>query len=44
VAAPLLAIAVVMGTVGWAKRVKKPLEVTRANLKEDFEWTKNRLA
>jgi Putative Actinobacterial Holin-X, holin superfamily III len=44
VAAPLIVLGIVMGAVGWAKRVKNPLEVTRASLKEDFEWTKNRLA
>lgn len=44
VAAPLIVLGIAMGAIGWAKRVKKPLEVTRASLKENFEWAKNRLA
>jgi uncharacterized membrane protein YqjE len=44
VAAPFIVLSVVAGAIGWAKRVKKPLEETRASLKEDFEWTKNRIA
>ncbi|MEO6325138.1 MAG: phage holin family protein [Thermoanaerobaculia bacterium] len=43
-AAPFLILAIVMGAVAKTKRVKRPLEATRASLKEDFEWTKNRLA
>jgi len=44
VASPFIVLAIVMGTAGWEKRVTKPLEVTRASLKENLEWTKNRLA
>ena len=43
-AAPFVVLTLVMGAFGWAGRVRKPLEVTRATLKEQFEWTKNRLA
>lgn len=44
VAAPLIVLCIVIGTAGWAKRVTKPLEATRASIKEDLEWAKNRLA
>lgn len=44
VAAPFLVLAAVLFATGWAKRVKKPLDATRAELKEDMEWAKNRLA
>lgn len=44
IAAPFLILAIAFGAIGWAKRLKHPLEATRATLKEDFEWTKNRLA
>jgi uncharacterized membrane protein YqjE len=30
--------------IGWSKRVRKPLEKTRQSLKEDIQWTKERLA
>ena len=43
-AVPLLAAGGVMGAIGWNKRVKNPLEATRASLKEDVRWMKNRLA
>jgi len=43
-AVPLLVVGGVMGAVGWNKRVKNPLEATRASLKEDVRWMKNRLA
>jgi hypothetical protein len=44
VTAPVIVLGTVIGGVGWAKRVTRPLEATRATLKEDLEWTKNRLA
>ncbi|MEO8585166.1 MAG: phage holin family protein [Acidobacteriota bacterium] len=44
VAAPLIVLGAVLGAIGWNKRVRTPLEETRASLKEGFEWTKNRLA
>jgi hypothetical protein len=44
VAAPFVILTIVTGAIGWAKRVKRPLEATRASLKENFEWTKNRFA
>jgi uncharacterized membrane protein YqjE len=43
-AVPLLIVAGVMGSIGWGKRVKNPLEATRATLREDAQWLKNRLA
>lgn len=43
VGAPFLVLAIVTGAIGWAKRVTKPLEASRASLKEDLEWAKNRL-
>lgn len=44
VGGPFIVFGIVMGTIGWARRVKKPLEASRASLKEDLEWMKNRLA
>lgn len=44
VGAPFIVLGIVMGTIGWARRVKRPLEASRASLKEDLEWMKNRLA
>jgi hypothetical protein len=43
-AAVMLAIGTAAGLVGWAKRVKQPLSVTRRSLKEDVEWAKERIA
>lgn len=34
----------VIGAIGWARRVRKPLEASRASLKEDLEWIRNRFA
>ena len=39
----LIAAAVVLGLVGWKRKVR-PLETTRKTLKEDWEWAKNRVA
>jgi hypothetical protein len=39
-----LLVAVVAGLMGWNKRVKTPMATTRETLKEDIQWTKERLA
>ncbi|HKC25170.1 MAG TPA: phage holin family protein [Thermoanaerobaculia bacterium] len=44
IAAPFLALGIAAGLIGWGKRVKKPLDATRASVKESVEWAKNRLA
>ena len=44
VAAPFIVLAVALGKIGWAKRLNTPLEANAIGLKEDLEWTKNRLA
>jgi uncharacterized membrane protein YqjE len=38
-----LAIGAVAAIVGWAKRVKKPLDKTRRTLEEDARWAKERM-
>lgn len=40
----VLAIGTAAGLIGWAKRVKHPMAVTRRSLKEDLEWAKERIA
>lgn len=44
VGAPFIVLGIVMGAIGWARRVTNPLEASRASLKEEIEWMKNRLA
>ena len=44
VAAVLVLIGVVLGLVGWQRRVSAPLAVTRKTMKEDVQWAKERLA
>src|SRR5262249_51778224 len=44
VAAVLVLIGVVLGLVGWQRRVSVPLAVTRKTMKEDMQWAKERLA
>jgi Putative Actinobacterial Holin-X, holin superfamily III len=44
VAAAVLAVGTIAGTVGWKKRVTSPLESTRRSLKEDARWARERLA
>lgn len=44
VAAPFLLAAAVAGGIGWARRVRQPLGMTRTSLKESLEWAKDRLA
>lgn len=39
-----LAIAAIAGAIGWKRRVKEPLAVTRESLEEDVRWAKERLA
>jgi hypothetical protein len=40
----VLLIAVVAGVTGWGKRVKDPLRRIRRDLKEDVQWTKEKIA
>ena len=40
----LLAAAAVVGLIGWNRRVRSPLAVTRKTVKEDVQWAKERLA
>ncbi len=44
VAGGVLAIGAGAGLIGWAMRVKAPLEKTRRTLKEDVRWAKERMA
>lgn len=44
VGVPFLVLGLVMGTISWARRVTQPLDASRASLKEDLEWMKNRIA
>jgi hypothetical protein len=44
VAGATLLVAVVVGMVGWSRRVRRPLERTRRTLEEDVRWAKERLA
>jgi hypothetical protein len=44
VAVPFILGAVVAGAIGWARRVREPMGVTRASLMENLEWAKDRLA
>ena len=44
VAGVVLCIGAAAGLIGWAKRVKAPLEKTRKTLKEDVRWAKERMA
>jgi hypothetical protein len=39
-----LVIGAAMAAMGWSRRVRKPLEETRASLKENLEWAKERLS
>jgi hypothetical protein len=40
----VLAIAAIVGYVGWTRRVTTPLPMTRQTLKEDMQWVKERVA
>jgi putative superfamily III holin-X len=44
VAAAVLLVGTIAGLLGWGKRVKEPLEMTRRTLKEDLQWAKERIA
>ena len=37
-------IAFVAGTIGWRRRVREPLAITRKTLEEDVEWAKERMS
>lgn len=39
----MLLLGVIAGLVGWRMRVTSPLAATRATLKENFQWAKERL-
>jgi uncharacterized membrane protein YqjE len=39
-----LAVAVVLGFVGWRRHVTKPLDATRQSLEKDIQWIKERAA
>jgi hypothetical protein len=40
----VLAIAAILGYIGWRRLVTNPMAVTRQTLKEDLRWVKERLA
>jgi uncharacterized membrane protein YqjE len=40
----VLAIGGITFAVGWSKRVKMPLEITRETVQEDVEWAKERFS
>jgi hypothetical protein len=44
VAGAVLVIGAITGAIGWAMRVKTPLERTQRTVKEDLQWAKERLA
>jgi uncharacterized membrane protein YqjE len=44
VSAFTLVVALAAGVIGWNKRVRSPLTRTRRTIKEDVQWTKERLA
>lgn len=44
VATVLLAVGGAVFGLGWSHRLKNPLEVTRASLKEDVQWMNDRLS
>jgi uncharacterized membrane protein YqjE len=44
VAAVVLAVGTVAGIVGWAKRVRAPMEKTQKTLKEDLQWARERIS
>ena len=44
VAGVMLLVAVVLGFIGWSRRVTTPLAMTRKTLREDVQWAKERVA
>jgi hypothetical protein len=43
-AAVVLVVSAIVGYVGWQRRVRTPLAVTRKTVTEDMQWVKERLA
>jgi Putative Actinobacterial Holin-X, holin superfamily III len=39
-----LVVSLVLGLIGWNRRVSSPLAITRKTVKEDMQWAKERLA
>jgi uncharacterized membrane protein YqjE len=37
-------VAFVAGAIGWSRRVREPLAITRKTLEEDVEWAKERMS
>jgi uncharacterized membrane protein YqjE len=44
VSGAVLVVAAGAAAMGWSRRVRRPLEETRRELKEDVQWTKERVA
>ncbi len=44
VAAFVLAVGTVAGLLGWMRRVRSPMGITRRTLKDDLQWAKERVA
>lgn len=44
VGVPFIVLGAALGAIAWARRVREPLAASRASLKEDLEWMRNRLA
>jgi hypothetical protein len=44
VTAVVLALAVVAAAIGWRRRVRRPLDRTRKQIKEDMQWMKDRVS
>lgn len=44
IAAVVLAVGTVAGLWGWKKRVRKPMEETRASVRSGFRWAKEQMA
>jgi len=40
----ILVISAIVGSLGWQRRVTRPLAVTRKTVTEDLQWVKERLA
>ena len=43
VAAGVLAVGTVAGILGWRRRVRRPLELTRRSVREGLSWVKERV-
>ncbi len=44
VAAFVLAVGTIAGLLGWMRRVRSPMGITRRTLKDDLQWAKERVA